>query len=88
MLLQVSNVVTVNPVADGNNSIVVRDANAEVGPATAGLWVTSLTSSAPVPQMQGQSFAQITGELHFITGHWRLQPRTPADLTPVLPDAG
>ncbi len=86
MLVQINDVVTVNASADSNGSIVVRDAKVTGGPATAGLWVTTLSTTATLPQSLGLGFTQITGVLHFITGHWRLQPRSSADITPA--DAG
>jgi hypothetical protein len=80
MFVQVSNVVTVAPNADSNGSIVVQPVGATMQGAAAGLWITPSTVTVSLPETSGQVFSQIAGDLHFITGHWRLQPRLPGDV--------
>jgi hypothetical protein len=78
--VQVTDALTVAVNTDSNGSIVVQAQGVDGGMVGSGLWVTSLTATVVLPETQGQVFSQLTGDLHFITGHWRLQPRVTGDV--------
>jgi hypothetical protein len=46
----------------------------------ASLWVTPLTSSTSVEATAGSAYCSITGNLHYQYSHWKLRPRSQADL--------
>ena len=72
-LVQVQNVTVADPEPDAFGDVVLTQGS---------LWVQPLVSSVVVPAKLGYSFTSITGILHYQFSHWKLRPRTGADIVP------